>query len=48
VRLPGPRPLRSGLRTDKARAQLGAAPLALPEALARFHAAWLAARQEER
>ncbi|PTL76171.1 SDR family oxidoreductase [Vitiosangium sp. GDMCC 1.1324] len=38
LKLPAPRPLRSGLRTDKARRELHARPLALAESLARFHA----------
>jgi dTDP-4-dehydrorhamnose reductase len=42
VKLPSPRPLRSGLKVDKARAQLAAKPLGLSESLARFHAAWKA------
>ncbi|HZH18436.1 MAG TPA: SDR family oxidoreductase [Archangium sp.] len=40
LKLPAPRPLRSGLRTDKARRELHARPLALGESLARFHADW--------
>lgn len=43
LKLPSPRPLRSGLKVDKARAQLAARPLGLSESLARFHAAWKAA-----
>ncbi|MDY7229547.1 SDR family oxidoreductase [Hyalangium rubrum] len=42
LKLPSPRPLHSGLKVDKARAQLKAKPLALSEALSRFHAAWKA------
>jgi dTDP-4-dehydrorhamnose reductase len=42
MKLPSPRPLRSGLKVDKARTQLSAKPLSLPEALSRFHAAWKA------
>ena len=42
LKLASPRPLRSGLKTDKVQAQLAAKPLALAEALARFHAAWKA------
>lgn len=42
MKLPSPRPLRSGLKVDKARAQLTAKPLSLSEALSRFHAAWKA------
>ncbi|NMO15004.1 SDR family oxidoreductase [Pyxidicoccus fallax] len=44
LKLASPRPLKSGLRTDKARAELSAQPLGLTESLARFHATWLAAR----
>jgi dTDP-4-dehydrorhamnose reductase len=44
VKLASPRPLRSGLRPDKASAELAEKPLALPVALARFHAAWRDAR----
>ncbi|MCY1030799.1 SDR family oxidoreductase [Corallococcus sp. BB11-1] len=44
LKLASPRPLRSGLTTDKVRAELEARPLALPESLARFHAAWKANR----
>ncbi|ADO71340.1 SDR family oxidoreductase [Stigmatella aurantiaca] len=42
LKLPSPRPLHSGLKADKARAQLVAKPLALTESLQRFHAAWKA------
>ncbi|MDC0707500.1 SDR family oxidoreductase [Stigmatella sp. ncwal1] len=42
LKLPSPRPLHSGLKADKARAQLLAKPLALTESLQRFHAAWKA------
>jgi dTDP-4-dehydrorhamnose reductase len=42
MKLPSPRPLRSGLKVDKARSQLAAKPLSLSEALSRFHAAWKA------
>ncbi len=42
LKLASPRPLRSGLKVDKARAQLEAKPLSLAESLARFHAAWKA------
>jgi dTDP-4-dehydrorhamnose reductase len=44
MKLASPRPLRSGLRVDKARAQLKAQPLGLDESLQRFHAAWKAAQ----
>jgi dTDP-4-dehydrorhamnose reductase len=44
LKLPSPRPLKSGLRTDKVRSQLSVQPLELAESLARFHATWLAAR----
>jgi dTDP-4-dehydrorhamnose reductase len=40
LKLPAPRPLRSGLRTDKARHGLKARPLGLAESLTRFHADW--------
>jgi dTDP-4-dehydrorhamnose reductase len=40
LKLPAPRPLRSGLRVDKARRELRALPLGLTESLARFHADW--------
>jgi dTDP-4-dehydrorhamnose reductase len=43
VKLPSPRPLRSGLTVHKARAQLNATPLPLNQALARFHQSWKAA-----
>jgi dTDP-4-dehydrorhamnose reductase len=39
AKLKSPRPARSGLRTDKALAQLGARPLSLTASLARFHQA---------
>jgi dTDP-4-dehydrorhamnose reductase len=42
LKLASPRPLHSGLKADKARAQLQAKPLALNESLQRFHAAWKA------
>jgi dTDP-4-dehydrorhamnose reductase len=42
VKLPSPRPLRSGLTVHKARAQLNATPLSLKQALARFHQSWKA------
>jgi dTDP-4-dehydrorhamnose reductase len=38
--LPAPRPLRAGLRVDRAAALLRAKPLALDDALDRFHAEW--------
>jgi dTDP-4-dehydrorhamnose reductase len=44
LKLPSFRPLKGGLRTDKARAQLSEKPLELAESLSRFHATWLAAR----
>lgn len=44
MKLASPRPLRSGLRVDKVRAQLRAQPLGLGESLRRFHAAWQAGR----
>jgi dTDP-4-dehydrorhamnose reductase len=40
LKLASPRPLRSGLKVDKALTQLTAKPLGLSESLARFHAAW--------
>lgn len=40
MKLPSPRPLRSGLKVDKARTNLRAWPLPLAESLARFHTAW--------
>jgi dTDP-4-dehydrorhamnose reductase len=42
MKLASPRPLRSGLAVDKARAELEARPLGLDESLRRFHAAWKA------
>jgi dTDP-4-dehydrorhamnose reductase len=39
MKLPSPRPLRSGLKVDKARENLRAQPLPLAESLAHFHAA---------
>ena len=45
VKLPAPRPLRGGLRVDRAAALLERArPLTLDEALERFHAEWSARR----
>ncbi|MFY2557694.1 SDR family oxidoreductase [Corallococcus terminator] len=44
LKLPSPRPLKGGLRTDKVRTELAAKPLELAESLARFHATWKAAR----
>lgn len=44
LKLPSPRPLKGGLRTDKVRNQLSVKPLELAESLSRFHATWLAAR----
>lgn len=40
ARLPAPRPLRGGLRVDRARALLREQPLEVDEALDRFHAEW--------
>ncbi len=40
LKLPGPRPLRSGLRVDKVKMHLRARPLGLHESLARFQAEW--------
>ena len=40
VELPAPRPLRGGLRVDRARALLRNQPLSLDDALARFHREW--------
>jgi dTDP-4-dehydrorhamnose reductase len=40
VKLPAPRPLRSGLKVDRAAALLRAKPLTLDAALDRFHAQW--------
>jgi dTDP-4-dehydrorhamnose reductase len=47
LKLSAPRPLKSGLRTDKAKEQLSHQPLALADSLARFHESWLAARAGE-
>lgn len=47
MKLASPRPLRSGLVVDKARAWLHAQPLGLAESLSRFHAAWKAGRGTE-
>ena len=44
LKLPSPRPYKSGLVTDKARAQLSAKPLPLSEALPRFHTEYRTAR----
>ncbi|NRD53164.1 SDR family oxidoreductase [Corallococcus exiguus] len=44
LKLASPRPLRSGLKTDKVRTELKAQPLELAESLARFHSAWKAHR----
>ncbi|WP_342374626.1 SDR family oxidoreductase [Myxococcus stipitatus] len=44
LKLPSPRPLKSGLKTDKARAELAEKPLDLATSLSRFHASWKAAR----
>ncbi|HSM93678.1 MAG TPA: SDR family oxidoreductase [Anaeromyxobacteraceae bacterium] len=40
VKLPAPRPLRGGLKVDRAAALLRNKPLTIDEALARFHAEW--------
>jgi len=40
VKLPAPRPLRGGLRVDRARRLLRHAPIAVDEAIERFHAEW--------
>jgi dTDP-4-dehydrorhamnose reductase len=40
VNLPAPRPLRGGLRVERAAALLRNKPLAIDEALERFHAEW--------
>jgi dTDP-4-dehydrorhamnose reductase len=40
MKLPSPRPLRSGLLTGKVKAQLRTQPLPVDEQLARFHADW--------
>jgi dTDP-4-dehydrorhamnose reductase len=42
VKLPAPRPLRSGLCVDRARSLLRHAPLAIEAALDRFHEQWMA------
>ncbi|XXF80662.1 SDR family oxidoreductase [Myxococcaceae bacterium GXIMD 01537] len=44
LKLASPRPLRSGLKVEKASTQLAARPLGLTESLARFHAAWKAGK----
>jgi len=41
ARLPAPRPLRGGLRVDRARALLRERPLEVDEAIDRFHAEWM-------
>jgi dTDP-4-dehydrorhamnose reductase len=41
VKLPAPRPLRGGLKVDRATALLRHKPLPLDEALDRFHAEWM-------
>jgi dTDP-4-dehydrorhamnose reductase len=41
VRLPAPRPLRGGLKVERAAALLRNRPLPLEEALDRFHAEWM-------
>ena len=45
MKLASPRPLRSGLKVDKARAHLENKPLHLDEALRLFHATWKAGRE---
>jgi dTDP-4-dehydrorhamnose reductase len=40
VKLPAPRPLRAGLRVERAAALLRNQPLAIDAALDRFHAEW--------
>ncbi|MBI5069809.1 MAG: SDR family oxidoreductase [Deltaproteobacteria bacterium] len=40
VKLPAPRPLRGGLRVDRACRLLRAAPIGVDEAIDRFHAEW--------
>jgi dTDP-4-dehydrorhamnose reductase len=40
VKLPAPRPLRGGLRVDRARGLLRNAPIGVDEAIDRFHAEW--------
>ena len=45
VRLPAPRPLKAGLRVDRARALLRTKPLDIDSALDRFHAEWLTRSQ---
>ncbi len=44
LKLASPRPLKSGLRTDKVRHGLSVPPLELAESLTRFHASWVSAR----
>jgi dTDP-4-dehydrorhamnose reductase len=44
ARLLAPRPLRAGLKVDRAMSLLRNRPLAIDEALERFHAEWLARR----
>jgi dTDP-4-dehydrorhamnose reductase len=46
VKLPAPRPLRGGLKVDRARALLRTQPLSLAEALDAFHAEWRRRGQE--
>lgn len=48
MKLASPRPLHTGLVMDKTRAALKAQPLALPEALRQFHAAYDAAQEKTR
>ncbi len=44
VRLPAPRPLRCGLRVERAAGLLRTRPLALEDALERFHEQWMTRR----
>ncbi len=44
VKLLAPRPLRAGLRVDRAAALLRAQPLAIDAALDRFHEQWMAGK----
>lgn len=48
VKLAAPRPLKAGLRVDRAAALLRNQPLALDEALERFHAQWRASHRAVR
>jgi dTDP-4-dehydrorhamnose reductase len=40
VKLPAPRPLRGGLRVERAAKLLANKPLSIDDALERFHAEW--------